>query len=345
MVDAWRLLDTGLASAARNIALSRALLEARDADEIPGTLRFLRFAPAVLLGAGQSAAQELDAVWCAEHGIAVQRRITGGKTVYVDERHLGWELYLHRREVGDSAMQAIAGRVTHAAAAALSALGVDARYRFRDEIEIDGRAVAVTAYAADGSAVLLQCVVSIDPDAERGLRALRVPEWAGRTSSLKDALERQPDVELIKRNLAEAFESEFDVEFREGDLTLSEHARYENALREIDTRGWIDLVSRPAADMPLLQAVRAVRRGTLRAALKYEASTRTIRQVWFSGDVALEPRRSLADLEAALRDVPMSRLVRQVESFFATRPIRGGSIEPDDFVAVVRLAVGEPLAA
>src|SRR5688572_6957158 len=115
MVDTWRLLDTGLASAARNIALSRALLEAREADEIPSTLRFLRFAPTALLGAAQSTLQEVDAVWCAEHGIVVQRRITGGRTVYADESELGWELYLHRRDVGDTAMQALAKRITHAA--------------------------------------------------------------------------------------------------------------------------------------------------------------------------------------------------------------------------------------
>lgn len=345
MVETWRLLDTGLASAARNIALSRALLEARDADEIPSTLRFLRFAASVLLGSGQSAQQELDPAWCTAHGIAVQRRISGGRAVYTDERELGFELYLHRRDVGDVAMQIMARRVTHAAATALAALGVDARYRARDEIEIDGRVVAVTTHAAEGEAMLYQSVMVIDGDAERMRSALRGPESADRTASLKLALGRRPDMALVKRNLAEAFESEFGVEFREGDLTLSEHARYENALREIDTRGWVDLVSRPVSDMPLLQAARTLRNGTLRAALKYECSAKTIRQVWFSGDVALEPRRALGDLEAALRDLPMSRLVRRVESFFASHPVAGSGVGPHDFIAVVRLAVGEPLAA
>ena len=345
MLEAWRILDTGLASAARNIALSRALLETRDADEIPSTLRFSRFAPSVLLGSGQSALQELDAGWCAEHGVAVQRRISGGRTAYVDERQLGWELCLHRRDVGDVPMQSIAARVTHAAAAALSALGIDARYRARDEIEVDGLPVAITAHAAEGSAVLIQCVVLIDPDGVRMRGALRNLEPADRAVGLKEALRRQPSVARVKSNLVEAFESEFDVEFREGDLGLTEQARYESALREIDTRGWIDLVSGAASDMALLQAVRTLRSGTLRAALKYEISTRTIRQVWFSGGIPLELRRMLPDLEAALRDVPMSRLARQVESFFAARAGFSGSMTPLDFVAVVRLAVGEPLAA
>jgi lipoate-protein ligase A len=346
MVETWRIVDTGLASAARNIALSRALLESRHADEIPSTLHFSRFAPSVLLGSGQSAPQELDAAWCAEHGIAVQRRISGGRATYVDERQLGWELYLHRRDVGDASMQAVAARVTHAAAAALSALGVDARYRARDEIEVDGQPVAIAAHAADGSAVIVQCVVFMDPDAASMRCALRNLEPADRAIGLKHALRRQPGVTRVKSNLVEAFESEFDVEFRDGDLGLAEQARYENALREIDTRDWVDVVSAPASDMRLLQAVRTVGGGTLRAALKYETSMRTIRQVWFSGDIpSAAPRRMLSDLEATLRDVPMSRLARQVEAFFAGRPRFGGGATPADFVAVVRLAVGEPLAA
>src|SRR5688572_12888388 len=139
MAETWRLLDSGLGSAARNIALSRALLEARAADEIASTLRFTRFARCALLGSHQSAAQELDAAECTAHQAAVQRRITGGAAWFVDERQLGWELYLHRRDVGAGDMNAITKRIAHAAATGLSALGIDARYRSRDEIEVEGR--------------------------------------------------------------------------------------------------------------------------------------------------------------------------------------------------------------
>jgi hypothetical protein len=60
MSEMWRVIDTGLRPAAQNIALNRALLEARQANEIPSTLRFLRFAPSALLGYHQSAEQELN---------------------------------------------------------------------------------------------------------------------------------------------------------------------------------------------------------------------------------------------------------------------------------------------
>jgi lipoate-protein ligase A len=135
------------------------------------------------------------------------------------------------------------------------------------------------------------------------------------------------------------------VEFSEGDLTLSEHARYQAALREIDTPDWVNLVARPRSDLPILEAVRKFPGGILRASVAFDVATRTIRQVWFSGDIFVNPRRTIADLEAALRDLPLERLAAKIEWFFASRPVDMLSLTPADFVTVVRLAVGQPLIA
>lgn len=355
MREMWRVIDTGLRAAAQNIALNRALLEARQADEIPSTLRFLRFAPSALLGYHQSAEQEFNLDYCRANRIAVQRRITGGGAVFIDETQLGWELYLHRRDVDTSDMQAIARRICHAAATAISALGVDAHYRPRNDIEVDGRKISGSGGAFDGDALLYQGTLLIDFDVEKMLRVLRIPaeQLSGnaiatareRVANLTDLLGRRPDPVLIKRNFTAAFESEFDVEFQEGDLTLTEHARYQVALAEIDTPDWIDLVRRPASDMPLFESVQKFGGGLLRASLTYDRLTHRIKQVWFSGDISVSPRRTIVDLEAALRDTSVERLERNVRVFFSGREVGMLTLTPDDFIAVIRLAVKQPIVA
>lgn len=355
MVETWRLLDTGLACAARNIALDRALLEARAADEIPGTLRFLRYAPSVLVGACQSTSQEAQLAQCRSDGVAVQRRVTGGSAWLVDERQLGWALYLHRRDTDGAGTQATMKRVGHAAATGLAALGIDARYRAREDIEVEGRSLCTLACAIEREAMLVQGMLRIECDYERLARVLRSPGPPGKDATVTalrlrivgvtEALGRAADGAAIRRNLTEAFESEFDVELREGDLNLTENARCGRALAEIETSDWVELITRPQADMALLEATRRVRKGLLRAHLKYERSTRTLRQVWFSQDHADAHARTLRDLESALCDCPMDRLAGHVERFFAGCPARPAGAEPRDFVAVVRLAIGESLAA
>ena len=89
----WRLLDTPPLSAADNMALDETLVELRGAGRTPDTLHFLQFSPrAVLVGFHQSLAEEVRGGYCAENGIAVNRRITGGGALFFDENQLGWEV-------------------------------------------------------------------------------------------------------------------------------------------------------------------------------------------------------------------------------------------------------------
>jgi lipoate-protein ligase A len=353
MAETWRLLDTGLASAARNVAMNRALLEARRKQEIGSTLRFLRSTPAALLGYFQSAPQELDLAYCRTHDITVQRRITGGRTMYADEAQVGWELYVHRDDLGTADSQRVVQRVCHAAATALSALGVDARYRRRDEIEIDGSTVCVAGCTVDGDAVLVQAVLWLDLEPTvlgrlfRGapIAALASPVVRPRALGLKAAMGRAPSVHRIKGNLVEAFESEFGVEFTDAELGLSEQRRFEEALRAIDTPHWTELFARPAADKPLFEAVHQTKGIVLRVAVACEPASAALREVWFSGDFPVNPARTIRDLEAALRDVPIARARQKVQSFLSSRPADLGGLSPDDFVTAIRLALKQPLVA
>jgi lipoate---protein ligase len=355
MGEMWRAIDTGLRPAAQNIALSRALLEARQAEEIPSTLRFLRFAPSALLACRQSPAQEFDPGYCASAGITVQRRITGGDAIYCDENQLGWELYLHRRDIGNSGMLAVAKRICHAAATAIGALGVDARFRPRHDIEIDGRVISRGGGAFDDDALLYQGILLIDSDSGNMRRAMRMPTtpWMTaaphpareRIADLKSMLGECPDIARIKRDMTAAFESEFEVEFQEGDLSLTEHARYQRALAEIDAPDWINLIQQPATDAPICVAVQKVAGGLLHASVIYDRTARRIKQVRFNDDIDISPWRTLADLEAALRDIPVDRLGFHVRTFFAGRATAMSALTPDDFVAVVRRALTLPIIA
>jgi lipoate---protein ligase len=351
--ETWRLIDTGLRRAAQNIALDRTVLEARAAEEIPSTLRFCRYAPSALLSQRQSAAQEFDLDYCCAHGIDVQRRITGGGAIFLDEAQIVWQLCLHRRDVGTSDIRSVAKRICHAAATAVSALGVDARYRSRDDIEVEGRRISEGGGAMERDALLYQGTLLLDFDIERMVHVLRMPVEGdagrgvtlarARVTSLRELLHRPADVPKLKRYLAEAFESEFGVQFSEGDLTLTEHRRYQSALAEIDAADWVNLVMRPRADMPTLQASQRHGNAWLRAAVTYDAPARVLRKVWFTSDVAIDPPRAVTDLEAALRDLPLDRLEARIRSFFAGLVVSMRPLGPLDFVNIVRLAVRLPL--
>jgi len=355
MKKTWRILDTGLRRAAQNIALNRALLEARQANEAPPTLRFLRFTPAALLGFHQSAEQELNLDYCRAQGVTIQRRITGGGAIYFDETQLGWELYLHRSDLACADMQAISQRICTAAARGMQALGVAAQYRPRNDIEVDGRKISGSGGAFDGDALLFQGTLLIQFDVEKMLRVLRIPaeklsdkaiaSARERVANLADLLGYTPDLDVVQEKLSEAFATEFDVVFAPGELTAQEQERFSAALAEIDSADWVHLMRRPVTDKPTLQASIKFPAGLVQVSVIYDQVRNRIQQLWFSGDYFISPRRTIADLEACLRDSDAQALRRNVEAFFAQRQVDMLGLCAADFCAVVEAALAQKVLA
>ena len=84
----WRLLDLPPMTAAENMALDEVLVEVRGSGHSRDTLRFLQFRPAtVLVGFHQSLQEEVRLSYCREHGIDVNRRITGGGGLLCQSAH------------------------------------------------------------------------------------------------------------------------------------------------------------------------------------------------------------------------------------------------------------------
>jgi len=249
----WRWIDTGLRRPAENLALNRALLEARQAREIPSTLRFLRFTPSALIGHHQDPAKELDLAFCAGRGIAVQRRLTGGGAIYLDENVLGWELYLEQADVGAPEMAAISRRICTAAADAVRSLGVAAEYCAPTDVVVAGRKISGTGGAMEGDALLYQGTLLLDFDVEVMLRALAAtaprvtPEFvaAARQSvvNLRELVSPLPPLAAVEAAFVAAFARAFGVVIERGELTAAERERYAAALAEIDSSAWIGLAA------------------------------------------------------------------------------------------------------
>jgi lipoate-protein ligase A len=348
---AWRVVDTGVRRAVENLALNRAMLEARRLNEIPSTLRFLRFQPCALLGYHQAAEQELNLAYCRANGIAIQRRITGGGAIYFDEGQLGWELYLARTDTAGQDMQSVARHICEAAARGMSELGVNARFRPRTDIEVDGRKISGTGGAFDGDALMYQGTMLLKFDVERMLRVLRIPAEKLSDKAIQSARERvvdfveligeAPDLAVVKRHLTAAFARAFDVCFTEGELCDAELRRMAVAVAEMDRDDWVHLITRPQSDKPILGATQKFSGGLLHVALTHDRDIDRIRQAWFTGDMFVSPRRAIADLEAALVDCPAEDYPNRIRAFFQARHVDMLNLGANDFIAVVAAALSK----
>lgn len=85
-MQSWRLLDSGPAGAAINMAIDEAIALICQQGKSPPTLRLYTWRPAALsIGYFQDVEREIDLDWCKELGYGFVRRPTGGKAVLHDQ--------------------------------------------------------------------------------------------------------------------------------------------------------------------------------------------------------------------------------------------------------------------
>lgn len=212
------LRDDGLCTAAENIARDRQIASG------PPVLRFSRYPTSAVLGANERAAIAVRGDYCAEQGIEVVRRATGGGALYQDPTQLCWSLTLPANHLEPADLAGVLERHGLAVVAALRRLGVAARFVFPNDVEAQGRKLASGFAGRRGGQLLLQGSLLVDaPDAESMLKILRVPteklsregvlSARERLTSIETITGHSPDFARIRFAVAEALGEAFGLRF------------------------------------------------------------------------------------------------------------------------------------
>lgn len=349
----WRLLDTPPMSAADNMALDEVLVELRGEGRTPDTIRFLQFKPrSVLVGYHQSLAEEVRGGYCAENGISVNRRITGGGALFFDENQLGWEVicakaFFNLTLPTERLFRALCLPV----ATALARLGIpNAQFRPRNDIEVEGRKISGTGGTESGEAFLFQGTMLVDFDVDTMLRALRIPVEKLKAKEIDSIKERvtclawelgqAPSLDAIKAAVRAGFEEHLGITLAPAGLTPEEWERFEERREKFHSMEWIDRV-KPRAGREMLHSSYKSEAGMVRVTMAVDLNRQRLRDVYLTGDFLSFPARALYDLEAALRGQPLDQdvLAGIVGEFFASGRMAIPGMGPEDFLIPLRQAL------
>lgn len=164
--------DSGLRDGAANLRLDREQL-ARTRASGATLLRFHSCTPTASLGAHEDEAHSLRAGYCADSGLPVVRRLSGGSALYLDAGQLCWTLTTPSPRPDFGAWFA---RLGDALCAALGEAGCPARFRAPNDIEFDGRKLGSLFIGAEDGVLLAQGTLFAELDVETMLKVLRVPK-------------------------------------------------------------------------------------------------------------------------------------------------------------------------
>ena len=350
----FRVIDTGVREGRAQIAFDQALIELHTEGKVPDTIRFLRFPPTALIGRHQAIGQELKLDYCRENGIGTVRRITGGGAIYLDEGQLGWELVFSRKNLSLGGLEDYSRAICEALAAGLSdRFQIDARFRPRNDIEVEGRKLGGAGGFFDGDTLIYQGTVLVDMDPARMVACLNVPaaklqkrdldSAAQRVVTLKDLLDGEtPPMADVMGAVLEGFSSRLGLA-----LERAEPSRQEEALAlrhfegEIGTDDFVYEIDEPGGN-EVREGSCTGPGGTVAAYLRLDGPRKSrIREALITGDFFITPPRLIYDLEASLRGLPVAEAGESVERFFAEHQPQFLTIAPTDFRAAIEAALAK----
>lgn len=232
-MEALRLIQDGPTDPFLNMATDEAIAAAVGRSDSLPTLRLYGWRPAaVSIGYFQELEGEVDLGFCASHEVSVVRRITGGGAVF----HGGGELtYSFSASLVDRAIPADVqdsySVICSPIVSALKRLGVDAKFRPVNDIEVGGRKVSGNAQTRRFGAVLQHGTIlaSLDRSLLPCLRVKKaklegkgVGAVAERVTTLEDLLGNRVSIPHLSRLLAEEFQRVFGCRMVKAPLTRGE---------------------------------------------------------------------------------------------------------------------------
>jgi len=266
------------------MAMDDAILECRAEKKTPNTLRFLQFDPStVLVGYHQSVEQEVRLPYCTDNNVDINRRITGGGTILFTPTCLGWEIFADKTVQGVSELRTDLGKlaefICEGAVLGLKKLGVEAEFRPKNDIEVNGRKISGTGGTERGNSYMYQGTLLVDFDIDLMLRSLRIPveklkdkeidSVKERVTCLKWELGYVPPLDKIKKAFREGFEEILGVDLDPSGLLPVEEAMFKDRLPYFKSSEWIDMVRRPENTAGNVSAMKKTPGGLIRVEFRW----------------------------------------------------------------------------
>lgn len=247
----FRLLQTGHKSAYENMALDEIMIERIKNGLSNPCLRFYGWKPAaVSVGYFQSLEAEVDAGRCAETGIDIVRRQTGGGAVFHDQEitysiHIPLELNLVPQKILESYEKICQGIIL-----GLAGIGLEAQFVPLNDIIVGGQKISGNAQTRKQGILLQHGTVLKAVDVDKMFDILKVPDEKMKGKLISQIKERVTSIDQhygtelsfqdVVKTLISGFKQAFpEVDFYEDSLSEEENDLVQKlAMEKYRTKAW-----------------------------------------------------------------------------------------------------------
>lgn len=231
----WRLITDDAVVASFGLAADETLVQRVGAGTSIPTLRLYTYqSHCALVGRFQNVENEVRVQYCTANNISINRRPTGGGAIIMGADQLGVALTIPGR--GDDSYghaRELMGMFSQGLVRGLHQLGVQASFRRKNDIEVNGKKlVGLGIYRASSGGLLFHASLLVDLDIVLMLNVLNTPfeklsdkeiaTVAGRITTVHREMDSQIDLDYVRAEIARGFASSLDVELAPGQFTSDE---------------------------------------------------------------------------------------------------------------------------
>jgi lipoate-protein ligase A len=234
-MNEWRVITDDGVSASFGLAVDECLAHRVGTGASQPTLRLYTYrSHCALIGRFQNIDNEVNRAYCEAHDIALNRRPTGGGAIIMGKDQLGIALCIPAREE-DSYRHAreLMAHFSAGIISGLEAIGVQATFRGKNDIEVQNRKVAgLGVYRAPEGGLLFHASVLVDLDIALMLQVLKTPfekitdkaiaTVAGRVTTVRRESGSLVALNEIRASISAGYSKTFGVPLVPGDLTPDE---------------------------------------------------------------------------------------------------------------------------
>lgn len=306
----WRLITDDAVSASFGLAADETLAQRLGHGLSGPTLRLYTYAShCALVGRFQNIENELHRDYCEGNNIPINRRPTGGGTIIMGQDQLGVALIIPgRKEDTYNRARELMSQFSEGLVRGLQSLGVNAEFRRKNDIEVEGRKiVGLGIHRAPSGGLLFHASLLVDLDVELMLNVLNTPfekisdkeisTVSNRISTVRRETGKALSLDEVRQVVAQGYKDAFEVDLIPGTLTSDECTEIETLEKEkYLTDDWIF----QKTEVPDTFGEAKIKTPAGLLDVKTTLAGSMIKAVFIAGDFFAEDK-AIADLESSLR--------------------------------------------
>jgi len=306
-------------SSSRGLAIDEALCESVSKKSASPSLHLYNYLPCAIVGRYQNVSACLRLDRCEARGIEINRRITGGGTVFMTPDQMAFGLVLPNDFPGlPGTIQGAFEFLSRAFANALKQIGLDAGFMGKNDLTVNGKKIAGLAISQDMENVtFFHTSLLLDFDMEAMLDILNLPTermldrgvscFDNRMTTIRKEAGKDITLDQVENAVHGALEHTLELELPREGLSPDEEAHVRDLIREkYDNDDWIYGMRTPKRRM--CYAEKKTEGGLIQIHLVLSGGA--IECVLITGDY-FSRTRDIAKLESLLKWTPAKRSVIQ----------------------------------